>query len=49
MVVKTRRELFESLSKRVKELHSYTVPEIIALPVIEGSDDYLRWLEEVTR
>lgn len=48
MIVKTRRELFESLSKKVKELHSYTVPEIIALPIIEGSQDYLSWLEEVT-
>ncbi|MFN3395346.1 MAG: divalent-cation tolerance protein CutA [Thermodesulfovibrionales bacterium] len=48
MVVKTRKELFESLSKRVKELHSYTVPEIIALPIIEGFDDYLNWLKEVT-
>lgn len=48
MVVKTRKELFESLSKKVKELHSYTVPEIIALPIIKGSEDYLKWLEEVT-
>ena len=48
MIVKTQRHLFEALKRRVKELHSYTVPEIIALPVIEGSDDYLNWLKEVT-
>lgn len=48
MIVKTQRHLFESLKSRVKELHSYTVPEIIAMPVIEGSEDYLRWLKEVT-
>jgi periplasmic divalent cation tolerance protein len=48
MIVKTQRHLFESLKNRVKELHSYTVPEIIAMPVIEGSEDYLRWLKEVT-
>lgn len=48
MIAKTQRHLFESLKKRVKELHSYTVPEIIALPVVEGSEDYLNWLKEVT-
>jgi periplasmic divalent cation tolerance protein len=48
MIVKTQRHLFESLKMRVKELHSYTVPEIIALPIIEGSEDYLGWLKEVT-
>ncbi len=48
MAAKTRRDLFKALSKKVKELHSYTVPEIIAMPIIKGSKDYLRWLEEVT-
>lgn len=48
MVVKTRKTLFESLSRKVKELHSYSVPEIIALPIAEGNVDYLKWLEEVT-
>jgi periplasmic divalent cation tolerance protein len=48
MVAKTQKSLFEKLSKRVKELHSYTVPEIIAMPVVEGSEDYLRWLKDVT-
>ncbi len=49
MIVKTQRHLFDSLKNRVKELHSYTVPEIIALPIIEGSDDYLNWLKEATK
>src|SRR3990170_5647086 len=48
MVAKTQKPLFDSLMKRVKELHSYTVPEIIALPIIQGSEDYLKWLKEVT-
>jgi periplasmic divalent cation tolerance protein len=48
MIAKTRKLLFDSLMKRVKELHSYTVPEIIALPIIQGSEDYLKWLKEVT-
>jgi periplasmic divalent cation tolerance protein len=48
MVAKTRRELFEGLQKKVKELHSYSVPEIIALPIVEGSEEYLKWLGEET-
>jgi periplasmic divalent cation tolerance protein len=48
MVIKSRKTLFDSLIKKVKELHSYTIPEIIALPIIEGSKDYLKWLKEVT-
>ncbi len=46
LVIKTRRELFARLEKRVRVLHSYSVPEIIALPVIEGSEGYLAWLSE---
>ena len=48
LIVKTQRRLFASLGSRVKDLHSYTVPEIVALPVIEGSEDYLAWVKEVT-
>lgn len=48
MIVKTRKSLFAKLSQRVKALHSYTVPEIIATQVVQGSEDYLRWLRNVT-
>jgi periplasmic divalent cation tolerance protein len=48
MVIKTREELFDALSRRVKELHSYTVPEVIALPILKGSEGYIKWLEEET-
>ena len=48
MIVKTRRELFDKLKSKVKELHSYEVPEIIALPITAGSDDYLKWLMDAT-
>ncbi|MBI4680473.1 MAG: divalent-cation tolerance protein CutA [Nitrospirae bacterium] len=48
MVVKTQKRLFNRLSAHVKKLHSYTVPEIIALPIVEGAKDYLKWLKEVT-
>jgi periplasmic divalent cation tolerance protein len=48
MIAKTRESLFEALSRKVKELHSYAVPEILAVPCVKGSADYLTWLEEVT-
>ncbi len=48
MIVKTRLDLFGELKKRVKELHSYSVPEIIAVPLVEGSEEYLSWLKEET-
>ncbi|RJR21292.1 MAG: divalent-cation tolerance protein CutA [Nitrospiraceae bacterium] len=48
MVVKTREVLFEAVSARVRELHSYDVPEIIALPIIDGFPDYLNWLRGST-
>jgi periplasmic divalent cation tolerance protein len=48
MMVKTQRHLFPALSNTVKELHTYSVPEILALPVVEGSAEYLDWLKEVT-
>ncbi len=48
MIAKTQKHIFDSLVKKVKELHSYTVPEIIALPIVAGSEDYLKWLNDVT-
>jgi periplasmic divalent cation tolerance protein len=49
MLLKTRRDLFRPLAARVKALHTYSVPEIIALPIQEGSAEYLGWICEVTR
>ena len=49
MILKTKRSLFESLCAAVKKKHSYVVPEIIAVPVIEGASSYLQWIEESTR
>ncbi len=48
MLAKTTQALFPTLEKRVKELHSYTVPEIIAVPIIHGSENYLAWLRDMT-
>jgi periplasmic divalent cation tolerance protein len=48
LVIKTRKPLFERLAAEVKALHNYTVPEIIALPIVTGSVEYLRWVLEST-
>ncbi|MCE5311982.1 MAG: divalent-cation tolerance protein CutA [Nitrospiraceae bacterium] len=44
LIAKTRRGLFDKLRKKVKTLHSYAVPEIIAAQIAEGSAEYLSWL-----
>ncbi|NLE64438.1 MAG: divalent-cation tolerance protein CutA [Elusimicrobia bacterium] len=49
LVIKTRRELFRPLEKEIRRVHSYRVPEIIALPLEKGSPAYLDWLSSVTR
>jgi len=36
----------EKLIEKVKELHSYSVPEIISLPILEGNKEYLKWIED---
>ena len=48
MLIKTRKKLYKSVEEEVKKLHSYEVPEIIALPIISGSKDYLYWLDSET-
>lgn len=46
LVLKTRQDLVERLVTRVRALHSYTVPEVIALPILGGNPDYLRWIDD---
>ena len=48
MVIKTRQPLLDRLVARLQALHSYDVPEVIALPIIAGSESYLGWLMGVT-
>lgn len=49
LVLKTRSALVDALSERVREVHPYDVPEVIALPVTAGHAPYLKWvLEETT-
>lgn len=44
LVIKTRLACFEAISHKVKVLHSYDTPELIALPVVAGSAAYLGWI-----
>lgn len=49
VVMKSRMDLFSQLAERVKGLHSYEVPEILAFPIVEGSEAYLGWMGEVLK
>lgn len=46
LTVKTDLGQFEALEAKVRELHSYEVPEIIALPIVAGSPAYLQWISD---
>jgi len=46
LIAKTRARYFKIIEKAVKELHPYTTPEIIALPIIKANDEYIRWIDE---
>jgi len=46
IIMKTTQSLFNKLAAEIKKNHSYEVPEIIALPIIAGSADYLKWIDE---
>jgi periplasmic divalent cation tolerance protein len=45
LIIKSSRQLFEPLRKTLEEAHAYDVPELLAVPVVEGSANYLNWLE----
>ena len=44
LIIKTRAGLLDEIVSLVKEIHSYDVPEIIALPIVGGNQDYLDWI-----
>lgn len=48
LMIKTRRANYGKVKLVIEDLHSYSVPEIIALPVVDCSEDYLRWLVKET-
>jgi periplasmic divalent cation tolerance protein len=49
LIIKSRRERFEELRQVLEAAHSYELPEVLALPVVDGSPNYLTWVEEETR
>jgi periplasmic divalent cation tolerance protein len=48
LLIKSRRPLFERLAEELRQVHSYDVPEIVALPIVAGSESYLEWLGQET-
>ena len=48
LIVKTRADLVEAAIAKVRELHSYTCPCVVALPILAGNPAYLEWLGEET-
>lgn len=48
LIIKTTEERYPQLERRVKELHSYSTPEVVALRIDRGSEQYLSWLREST-
>jgi periplasmic divalent cation tolerance protein len=45
LLIKSRRDMFDKLREVIAQLHSYEIPEVIALPVVDGSAAYLGWLD----
>jgi periplasmic divalent cation tolerance protein len=46
LVLKTKVSQVSEITKNVKALHSYDVPEVIALPIVAGNEDYLKWIKD---
>lgn len=49
LIVKTKASLFPEVVDLVKSAHSYEVPEIVAMPIVAGNEDYLEWLDQECR
>ena len=49
LIIKTSRDLFDALRAEMEKLHPYEVPELLALPVVAGAEDYLSWLQSNLR
>jgi periplasmic divalent cation tolerance protein len=47
-IAKTRKELYSELEQAIREAHSYDEPEIVALPIVDGSQSYLAWIVNET-
>lgn len=49
LVMKTRADLYQKIETEIKSMHTYELPQIIALPITQGLPAYLHWIEEQTR
>jgi periplasmic divalent cation tolerance protein len=49
LFIKTKKNVYTKLEKKIRQLHPYDVPEIIALPVFAGSKEYLNWIDNETQ
>ena len=49
LLIKTSACHYTKLERRIKQLHSYEVPEIVAVPLVQGSKDYLKWIADSTK
>jgi periplasmic divalent cation tolerance protein len=49
LIIKTEKSRVDRIIERIKEIHSYELPEIIALPIFAGYDKYLEWVDESVR
>ena len=49
LLIKSSRPLFDQLKAAIEKAHSYEIPEILALPVVDGAEQYLSWLQENLR
>lgn len=49
LIIKTKNDLYPRLEEAIKKMHSYEVPEIVAVPVVAGSREYLDWIKTETR
>ena len=45
LVIKSRRDLFSAIRTEIGKMHTYEVPELLALPVVEGAESYLAWMD----
>jgi periplasmic divalent cation tolerance protein len=48
LLIKTRRALLDRVQRELRKVHSYEVPEVIAVPIVDGLDSYLQWIDEET-
>jgi periplasmic divalent cation tolerance protein len=49
LFIKTKEEAYSKLEEKIRQLHPYDIPEIIALPVLAGNKDYLKWIDSETQ